>query len=173
MRRASRERAGMGLRECADGRGWRLRGESYGRPDSGDSEVEVVGEGLFELEVGDGLGLGGIEGGRLIEEPLEEITLGRSASGREGRGFVGEVEVEEDGRDDWRISQKREDPHLGAATHASRGCSGHTCQRRLKMSQKRRLKVSHPPGSQSLTSGHGSLLGFATLLGWPVGRVGR
>jgi hypothetical protein len=73
-------------------------------------------QGLVELEVGDGLGLGGIEGQCLIEEPGEEITLGRSASGREGRGrgFVREVEVEEDGGDDGRIGQEREDPHLAA-----------------------------------------------------------
>jgi hypothetical protein len=49
----------------------------------------------------------------------------RSPCGREGRGFVREVEVEEDGGDDGRIGQEREDPHLGAATHASRGCPGH------------------------------------------------
>jgi hypothetical protein len=71
-----------------------LGGESDGRPDSGDSGVEVVAQGLVELEVGDGLGLDRIEGGRLIEEPREEIALGWSARGREGRGFVGEVEVE-------------------------------------------------------------------------------
>ena len=74
----------------------------------------------------DGVGLGGVEGGRLIEELDEEIALGRSAGGREGRGFVVEVEVEEDGGDDGRIGQnrseaevaegKREDLHLGAAT---------------------------------------------------------
>jgi hypothetical protein len=41
--------------------------------------------------------------------------LGWSAGGRKGRGFVREVEVQEDGRDDGRIGQEREDPHLGAA----------------------------------------------------------
>ena len=50
---------------------------------SGASGVEVLGQGLVELEVGDGLG--GIEGRRLIEEPREEISLGRSAGGREVR----------------------------------------------------------------------------------------
>jgi hypothetical protein len=43
--------------------GWagkELGGESDGGPDIGDSEVEVVGQGLVELEVGDGLGLGGV-----------------------------------------------------------------------------------------------------------------
>ena len=94
-----------------------------------------------EALVGDGLGLGGaltprnvrcagtpIERGCLIEEPGEEIALGRSARGREGRRFVGEaltprnaciawgprVEAEEDGGDDGRIGEEREDPHLTA-----------------------------------------------------------
>ena len=47
---------------------------------SGASGVEVVGQGLVELEVGDGLGLGWIEGGGLIEEPREEIALRRSVT---------------------------------------------------------------------------------------------
>jgi hypothetical protein len=91
---------------CLDGRGsgWeenpRLAGVT-----SGASEVEVVGLGLVEVEVWDGLGLGGVERGCLIEEPREEIALRRSARGREGRGFVGEVEVEEDGGDDGRVGQ--------------------------------------------------------------------
>jgi hypothetical protein len=37
--------------------------ESDGRLDAGDSGVEVVGHGLVEFEVRDGIGLGGIEGG--------------------------------------------------------------------------------------------------------------
>jgi hypothetical protein len=76
--------------------------------DSGASGLEVVGQRLVEFEVRDGLGRGGVEGGRLIEEPGEEIALGWSARGRDGRGFVGEVEVEEDGGDDGRIGQERE-----------------------------------------------------------------
>lgn len=52
-----------------------------GRPDSGASEVEVVGQGLVELEVRDGVGLGGVEGRSLIEEPGEEIALRWSARG--------------------------------------------------------------------------------------------
>ena len=72
---------------CADGRGRRWEENPWlaGRPDSGASEVEVVGRGLVELEVGDGLGLGGVEGRCLIEEPGEEIALRRPAGGREGR----------------------------------------------------------------------------------------
>jgi hypothetical protein len=58
---------------------------------SGDSGVEVVGQGLVEFEVGDGVGLGGVEDRCLIEEPCEEIALRWSARGREGRGFVGEA----------------------------------------------------------------------------------
>lgn len=99
-------------------RGWAgkaLGGESpAGRPDSGASEVEVVGRGLVELEVGAGVGLGGVEGRCLIEERGEEIALRRPAGGREGRRFVGEVEVEEDRGDDGRIAEEREDPHLTA-----------------------------------------------------------
>jgi hypothetical protein len=92
-----------------------LGGECEAGPDTGASEVEVVGRRLVEVEVWDGLGLGGVEGRCLIEEPGEEIALGRSARGREGWGFVREVDVEEDGGDDGRIGQKREDPHVGAA----------------------------------------------------------
>ena len=41
----------------------------------------------------------------------------RAAGGREGRGHVGEVEVEveEDGGDDGRIGEEREDSHLATA----------------------------------------------------------
>jgi hypothetical protein len=97
-------------------RGWALgeRARGIRRRPAESSEVEVVGDGLVELEVWDGLGLDRVEGGRLIEEPREEIALGRSASGSEGWGFVGEVEVEEDGGDDGRIGKKREDLHLAA-----------------------------------------------------------
>ncbi len=52
-----------------------------GRADSGASGVEVVGQGLVEVEVWDGLGLGGVEGRSLIEEPGEEIALRWSARG--------------------------------------------------------------------------------------------
>jgi hypothetical protein len=53
------------------------------------------------------------------------------------------------------------------------GCSCETCcQRRVKMSHSWRLKMSHPPGSEELASGHGTLLGFATLLRGLVGRGG-
>ncbi len=57
-------------------------GESAGRLDSGDSGVEVVGQGLVELEFPDGVGLGGVEGGALVEELDEEIALGWSATSR-------------------------------------------------------------------------------------------
>jgi hypothetical protein len=49
---------------------------------------------------------------------------------------------------------------------------GTNCQRRVKMSHSWRLKMSHPPGSEELASGHGTLLGFATLLRGLVGRGG-
>ena len=60
-------------------------------------------------------GLRGRSRRRLVEEPREEIALGRSAGGREGRGIVGEVEVEGDGGDAGRIGEKREDSHLATA----------------------------------------------------------
>jgi hypothetical protein len=65
--------------------------EPPGRRDSGASGVEVVGQGLVELEVGDGVGLGGIERRSLIEEAGEEIALRWSPGGRAGRGLVGEA----------------------------------------------------------------------------------
>ena len=91
-------------------RGWAgktLGGESPVGRTGGASEIEVVGRGLVELEVGDGLGLGGVDGRCLIEEPGEEIALRWPAGGREGRGLVGEVEVEEDGGDDGRITDRK------------------------------------------------------------------
>ena len=66
-----------------DGRGRRWEEHPPPGVTSGASGGEVLGQGLVELEVGDGLG--GIEGRRLIEEPREEIGLGRSAGGREVR----------------------------------------------------------------------------------------
>ena len=89
-------------------RGWAgktLGGESPAGRTGVASEIEVVGQGLVEFEVGDGLGLGRVEGRSLIEEPGEEIALRRPAGAREGRGFVGEVEVEEDHGDDGRIGE--------------------------------------------------------------------
>ena len=59
--------------ECADRR-------PPGRRDSGSAEVEVVGQGPVELEVGDGVG--GVESRRLIEETGEEVGLRWSALAR-------------------------------------------------------------------------------------------
>jgi hypothetical protein len=83
VRWASREssRCRKGLPRCADGRGGAGGGFPAGRPGSGASEIEVVGQGLAELEVRDGVGLGGVEGRCLIEEPGEEIALGLAAGG--------------------------------------------------------------------------------------------
>jgi hypothetical protein len=50
-------------------------------------------------------------------ERRAEIALGWSAGGREGRGFVGQIEVEEDGGDHGRIVRKARTlispPHAG------------------------------------------------------------
>jgi hypothetical protein len=56
--------------------------------------VEVVGQRLVELEVGDELGIDGVEPRCLVEQ---EIPLRWPASGREGRRSVGQVEVQKDG----------------------------------------------------------------------------
>ena len=72
--------SGNGPARCADGRGRRWEEHAPAVVTSGASGVEVVGQGLVELEVRDGL-----EGRRLIEEPRGEIGLGRSAGGREVR----------------------------------------------------------------------------------------
>ena len=79
---------------AAEMRGWAgkaLEGKCRGRRDSGASGVEVVGQGLvdLELEVGDGVGLGGVEGRCLIKEPCEEIALRWSAGGRIRAGEAG------------------------------------------------------------------------------------
>jgi hypothetical protein len=63
----------MGPERACEMRGWAgeaLEGGSPGRPDAGASGVEVVGQGLVEVEVGDGVGLGGVEGRCLIEIPV-------------------------------------------------------------------------------------------------------
>ena len=64
-----------GPRRCRDGRGW-LRCRER-RPERLASGVEVVGHGLVEDELWNGLGVGEVDGGRLIEE----VDLGRSSSG--------------------------------------------------------------------------------------------
>jgi len=61
------------------------------------------GQGLVELDVGPGLGVRRIEGGRLVEQ---EVALWRAASGRDQRRAVGEVEMEEDGGDDRRVGEE-------------------------------------------------------------------
>lgn len=86
-RAARREAEGKGSQE--DGmrrRHERVPGDGGGRwirRSAGlrGSGVEVVGHGLVELEVRNGLGLGGIECWALIEELDEEIALWRPAGG--------------------------------------------------------------------------------------------
>jgi hypothetical protein len=94
-----------------------------GRSPNGDSRegriefsvAEVVGQRLVELEVGEGLWIGGVEARRLVEQ---EVTLGWPASRCEERGFVGKVEVNEDGGDDGWVGEEGEDPHGAAASRA-------------------------------------------------------
>ena len=50
--------SGIGPPRWADGRGRRWEEHPLAVVTAGASEVEVVGQGLVELEVGDGLGLG-------------------------------------------------------------------------------------------------------------------
>ena len=64
-----------------EGGGIRRRAENSGVEVVGKGLVEVVGQGLIEREVRDGVGLGGVEGRSLIEEPGEEIALRWSARG--------------------------------------------------------------------------------------------
>ena len=80
--------------------------------------VEVVGHRLIELELWHRLGLGGIEGDRRVRGIGEEVDLGGRAGGRQGRGPVGKVEVQEDGADDRGLGEEREDPHLAATGRA-------------------------------------------------------
>jgi hypothetical protein len=57
------------------------------------SRVEVVGDGLVELEAWDGLGLGAIEGGRLIRSPVGR-SLQAARERERGAGVFGKVEVD-------------------------------------------------------------------------------
>ena len=66
------------------------------------SGVELVGQGLIEAELWDGLALGGIEARRLVEE---EVSLGRAACGRDGWRPIGQLEVQEDGSDGGRVGE--------------------------------------------------------------------
>ncbi len=73
-------RIGSGTWGCWAGRGkvaeW--LSSSNQTAGGGPSVVELVRQRLIEHEVRDGLGVGGIEGRRLVEE---EVSLGRAASG--------------------------------------------------------------------------------------------
>ena len=86
------------------GRGDRGTGEGRGEV----SVVEPRGEGLVEVEAGAELGARGVEGGHLVEE---KVGLGRATRRGDRRRPVREFEVEEDGGDDGRVREKREDSH--------------------------------------------------------------
>ena len=94
------------------GGGSRSRNEDFPWGRIEFSVVEVVGQGLVELEVGHGLGIGGVEARRLIDQ---EIPLRRPASGREGRRPVGRSRCTKDGGENGRVGEKGEDLHGAAA----------------------------------------------------------
>jgi hypothetical protein len=88
--------------------------------------------GLIEVELGYGLGVGRIEGGRLVEvvrgERIHrshgigvefECGLGRSACGGESRRGVRQVEVAEDGARGFGVGKEGENAHLGSAVGAA------------------------------------------------------
>ena len=52
---------------------------------------------------------------------MRKSIWGGARAGVRGGGPVGKVEVEEDGTDDGRIGEEREDPHLAAARRAQEG----------------------------------------------------
>ncbi|MEX1256289.1 MAG: hypothetical protein WEG36_01605 [Gemmatimonadota bacterium] len=60
------------------------------------SGVPFVGRGLIEVELWSGLGIGRVEGGRLIEG---ERGLRQSAGGGKRRGLERNLEMQEDGPD--------------------------------------------------------------------------
>lgn len=75
-------------------------------------------ERLVEVELRRRLGLGRINLGRLVEE---EVTLRWPTGGRDWRGPVGQIEVNEDGAEDRRIGEEGEDPHLATTVRAQQG----------------------------------------------------
>ncbi len=113
------ERRGLGRpgQKTRGGSGRRAghRDGAMARVERGMSVVEVWRPGLAEAEVGLGIGLCGIEGGGLVEQ---EVTLRGRAGGIEGRGSVGEIKMQEDGRNDGRVGEKGEDGHLAATSGA-------------------------------------------------------
>ena len=105
-----------------------LKGESPGRRDSGSAEVEVVGQGPVELEVGDGVGLGGVESRRLIEDfgvlagPGHELRIVARAVARD-RDERRYVAAEELGLED-RGEAPDDAPFLEFAEALTRGWRG-------------------------------------------------
>lgn len=81
--------------------GWagkELGGGSDGRPDSEASEVEVVGQGRVEVEVWDGVGLGGVEGHDAGLEPgirSEDAVVAMTMHSRGRNGLADGIELVE------------------------------------------------------------------------------
>jgi len=78
----------------------------------GASDLPVMGSGLIELVLRDGLRSGEIEGRGLVEV---EFGLGRAAGGGDPGRSMGQVEVEEDVLHGGGESDERDDLHLTAA----------------------------------------------------------
>ena len=95
------------------GGGWTLRAEGSGR-----RGVLSSGQGLIEVEFWDGLRIGGIESGGLIEP---ELGLGWGASGTQGRRPAGKIEVGEDGANGNGIGNEGDDAHRSTTRGADEG----------------------------------------------------
>jgi len=95
-------------------------------PDGADAAPPSGTRRLIEVELRDGVRVGGIKGGGLVEVVgglaiQGEVGLGWSASRGEGGWMGGQVEVAEDGHDDRRIGEDGQDAHLGATAGAAQG----------------------------------------------------
>jgi hypothetical protein len=112
---------GGGLVRGAEGRGaWgRLRASGIPVVGWGLIELELRDglRGLIELELRDGLRSREVEGRGLVEV---EFGLGRTPSGGHAGGSMRQVEMEEDALQGGGEGDKRDDPHLSTACGAQK-----------------------------------------------------
>jgi hypothetical protein len=137
------------------------------------SGVPVAWRGLVEVQVGEGLGIGRVEGGRLPSASasrLIEVELGLrgSASGGEGRRPVWKSEMVEDGLDGGRVGDERENPHFTTAGRAQKWehlatNASRRCPRARSEAQEMRAEPLVPDGS-----GTGVEAGFAVVPHGPL-----